>query len=84
MALRHRGREGVSSSQLLRFVYERCKPKRENENILPVRNGIQKEECPHEVLPHMDIGGEFKKWGKIPLKQGIFPFRWGISTTFRA
>src|SRR5258708_14600187 len=24
--------------------------------------------------PHIDIGGEFKKWGKIPLKQGIFPF----------
>ncbi len=27
-----------------------------------------------EALPQIDIGGEFKKWGKILLKQGIFPF----------
>src|SRR6266480_6682350 len=31
-----------------------------------------------------DSVGEFKKWGKILLKQSFFPFPWGISTIFRA
>jgi hypothetical protein len=31
-----------------------------------------------------DIGGEFKKWGKIPQKKSFFSSRWGISTTFDA
>ena len=33
---------------------------------------------------HFDIGGEFKKWGKIPQKKSFFSSRWGISTTFDA
>ena len=36
------------------------------------------------ALRHFDIGGEFKKWGKIPQKKSFFSSRWGISTTFDA
>ncbi len=36
------------------------------------------------LLRAKDIVGEFKKWGKTLQKQGIFPTRWGISTTFCA
>jgi transcriptional regulator with XRE-family HTH domain len=35
----------------------------------------------HQVAPHFDIVGEFKKWGKIPRKRTSFSSQWGISTT---
>jgi hypothetical protein len=36
------------------------------------------------ALPHVDIGGEFKKWGKILLKRDVFASQWGVSIIFRA
>jgi hypothetical protein len=38
----------------------------------------------HWLLTTSDIGGEFKKWGKIPQKKSLFSSRWGISTAFDA
>jgi len=44
--------------------------------------------CGYDILflahPQNDIGGEFKKWGKIPQKKSFFSSRWGVSTTFDA
>jgi hypothetical protein len=36
------------------------------------------------ALPHIDIGGEFKKWGKIAQKRPFFLSRWGIPIAFGA
>jgi hypothetical protein len=33
-------------------------------------------------FPHRDTAGEFKKWGKIPLKLAVFLFQWEYRPPF--